>query len=214
MEYTEQELANEEWRDVVGWEGLYQVSNLGRVKSLPRHHKTLSGYITAERILTPALGKRGYLVVVLFNHGIAKTRPIHRLIAEAFIPNTEDKPYIDHINTVRTDNRIENLRWVTSKENSNNPITLDRNRRNCIKMWGNGCFDDRNNTHYRRVAQCDKDGNIIKIWDSIKEAEASLGIDASSISAICLGTNPHRHTAGGYKWVHIGGHYIMEDNDE
>lgn len=214
MEYTEQELANEEWRDVVGWEGLYQVSNLGRVKSLPRYHKTLYGYYTKERILTPVLGKRGYLIVGLFDRDKTRTRPIHRLIAEAFIPNTEGKSCIDHVNTIRTDNRIENLRWVTPKENSNNPITLKKSRESCKKLWDDGRFDGRNNTHYRRVAQCDKFGNIIKIWDSIKEAEDALGIDGSSISAVCLGTNPQRHTAGGYKWMHIGGHYVKEGNNE
>lgn len=100
------------WKDIEGYEGLYQVSNLGRVKKLPT-------------ILKNSLDKQGYEVVQLVNeNGKKKVLKIHRLVANAFIENTENKPQVDHINTIRNDNRVENLRWVTPKENMNNPITL------------------------------------------------------------------------------------------
>ena len=86
-------------------------------------------------------------------------------------------------------------------------------RQNGLRLWKEGAFDNRNNTHYRKVAQYTKDGEYIKTWDSIKEVEDALGIDASSISAVCLGTNPHRKTSGGFIWKHVGGHYIKERNE-
>ena len=206
-------LPNEEWRDVFGWEGLYQVSNLGRVKSLATYHKTLSGYTSKERIIKPHIGKRGYYVVVLYANNVSKHRPIHRLVAEAFIPNNEHKRAIDHIDTNKLNNSIDNLRWCSDKENCNNPITIEKMRQNGLRLWKEGAFDNRNNTHYRKVAQYTKDGEYIKTWDSIKEVEDALGIDASSISAVCLGTNPHRKTSGGFIWKHVGGHYIKERNE-
>lgn len=214
IEFTKEELANEEWRDIVGYEGLYQVSNIGRIRGLPittkfgaRHKKH------PYRFLTPVVSKRGYYVVGLSKNGITKTFTLHRLIAQAFIPNPENKPHIDHIDTNRLNNNLSNLRWVTSKENSNNPLTLEKNRQSGRRLWADGIFDDRKNIHSCiRVGQYTKSGELIKIWDSIIDAARILGIDSSSISAICLGTNPNRHTAGGYKWQHIGEHYAREIN--
>lgn len=203
-------LPNEEWRDIVGYEGLYQVSNLGRVKSLERGHKTLSAYIQKDKILKTHIGIRGYCIVCLSKNGKVKHIPIHRLMAKAFIQNPKNKPCIDHINTIRTDNRIENLRWCTHKENSNNVLSLKKNAENCKRMWEMGYFDNRNNLHYQKVAKLDLDGNILEIFDSIKEASIACGICASSISAICLNTNPKRHTAGGFKWKHIGNYYMKQ----
>lgn len=200
----------EVWKDIEGYEGLYQISNLGRVKSLERGHKTLSKYIQKEKILSTRVGIRGYCVVTLYKHNKSKQIPIHRLIAKAFIPNPKNKPCIDHINTIRTDNRIENLRWVSHKENSNNVITLKKSKENCQIMWERGDFDNRNNLHYQKVAKLDLDGNILEIFDSIKEASVACGICAASISAICLNTNPKRHTAGGFKWKHIGNYYMKK----
>ena len=115
----------EEWRPIKGYEGLYEVSNLGRVKSLERYD-TL-GRKKKEKILSSKYNKYGYLRVTLYKNGIGKDFFIHRLVAEAFIPNPENKPQIDHINTIRTDNRDKNLRWVTQKENRNNELTKKHN---------------------------------------------------------------------------------------
>lgn len=111
---------NEEiWKPVVGYEGLYEVSNLGRVRSLRKASKT----ILKQRHIN------GYLVVGLFDNNYKQHLGlVHRLIASAFIPNPENKPEIDHINTQRDDNRIENLRWATKIENSNNELTLQKKR--------------------------------------------------------------------------------------
>lgn len=198
------------WKDIKGYEGLYQVSNLGRVKSLQREHKTSSKYIQKEKILSTNVGIRGYTLVSLWKDNKGVQYPLHRLVAKAFIPNPENKPCIDHINTIRTDNRIENLRWVSHKENSNNVITLKKSKENCQTMWERGDFDNRNNLHYQKVAKLDLNGNVLEIYDSIKEASIKCGVSSGSISAICRGTNPKRHTAGGFKWKHIGGYYKKE----
>ena len=120
----------EEWKDIEGYEGLYQVSDWGNVKSLPRlskrsasRHRGTSILIN-ERILKQSFQTSGYKVVVLCKDGNNRQFQVHRLVAEAFIPNPENKPQIDHINTNKAENNVENLRWCTHTENMNNPITL------------------------------------------------------------------------------------------
>ena len=117
-------LENEIWRDVVvdkeepdTYKGLYMVSNLGRIKSL-NYSRT-----GEEMILNPIKNKLGYLHVFLYSNGKRKKYSVHRLIALTFISNPENKTCIDHLDTNPQNNRVENLRWATSKENNNNPLT-------------------------------------------------------------------------------------------
>lgn len=104
----------EEWKDIPGYKNEYKISNCGRVFSVKKGD-----------VLFPNQ-KKDYLSVALCKNGHKKRFLIHRLVAEAFIPNPENKPCVDHINTVRFDNRVENLRWVTHSENRNNPITYKK----------------------------------------------------------------------------------------
>ena len=125
-----EKLFNEIWKPVKGYEGLYEVSNLGRIKSserivLKHRGKKTVLYPQKEMIRTLHHDKGKYLRVALSKNDIKHNFLVHRLVAEAFIPNPKNLPDIDHINTIRDDNRAENLRWCTKKENANNPLTRE-----------------------------------------------------------------------------------------
>lgn len=130
----------EEWRDVIGYEGLYQVCDIGLVRSLPTTKQYVDGRVRHNkgRIL-PLTHKDGYTMVRLHKSNDVKGRlfKVHVLVAKAFIDNPDNKPYIDHINTIRDDNRVENLRWCTAKENCNNPISLKKNKESTKKRFEN-----------------------------------------------------------------------------
>jgi hypothetical protein len=110
------------WKDIIGYEGHYQISNRGRVKSLAR--KDASQHTLKECILKPNLNKLGYPLVSLCKDGQPKTYKIHRFVAIAFIPNPYDKPEVNHKSGVKLDNRAENLEWVTHQENINHKNTI------------------------------------------------------------------------------------------
>lgn len=113
------------WKRIADFPG-YMVSNLGRVKSLPRETKGAVKYKTTEVFLKQATNNKGYKWVNLYDGKKKRTVYVHRLVAEAFIPNPEGKPNIDHINTNSLDNQAGNLRWCTQGENLKNPITEKR----------------------------------------------------------------------------------------
>lgn len=166
----------EEWRDIPGYEGLYQVSNLGRVKSLNYH---LTG---KEQILRPGKDRiGGYLQVGLSKGGKRKHFKVHRLVWEAFNGPIPEGYECNHINEDKTDNRLENLNLMTPKENTN---------------WG---------TRNERVAKAQRkmveqytlDGIHICTWFSVRGLEKELGYFQSYISNCCNGKHK---TAYGYKW--------------
>ena len=187
------------WKPVTGYEGLYEVSNMGVIKSL-NFRRT-----GEEKILSTSKDTSGYYFVTLFNKGSRKECRVHRLVAEAFIPNPEYKPCIDHINTDRTDNRVENLKWVTHKENSNNQLTKNK----IIKSHQDPILKKKRSQNISKskmkpVIQFSQDGQIITVYNSVKNATEITGIDKASISYCCNGI---QKTAGGYKWEY------MKNND-
>lgn len=108
------------WKDIEGYEGLYQISNMGRIKSLPKICGVRS---SKEKIIRTFRNHSGYELATLCKDGNQKHFQVHRLVATTFIPNNDSKPQVDHINRIRNDNRVLNLRWVTNKENSRNSST-------------------------------------------------------------------------------------------
>jgi len=121
-------MPQEVWKPIVGYEGFYEVSNLGRVKAVERIVENNGGQQRRkERIMRLRIGRLGYLNVTLCRESITRVFSVHRLVAQAFIPNPENKPYVDHIDTDPSNNNVDNLRWVTQHENAMNPLTREHN---------------------------------------------------------------------------------------
>lgn len=183
----------EVWKDIFGYEGFYQVSNLGRVKSLDRiikykPSKTRGEYEakTNGKISTQHKNIDGYIRVDLCKDGKHKSSLVHRLVALHFIPNPGMLNQVNHIDGDKTNNYVDNLEWCTQAENAAHAVKI-------------GLFKPHNE---RRVVGTDSDGNKV-YFKSAAEAGKTLSINSGSICSVCTGYNPHRHTAGGYKWEYI-----------
>lgn len=143
------------WKDIKGYEGKYQVSNLGRVKSLIEWHGNchLDKWVKKEKIITPTNNGYGYLIIGLANRGKRKNFYIHRLVAEAFIPNPENLPVINHKDYNKQNNNVNNLEWMTQKENTNysKPNMKKIHFSDRAKTGEKGIYYRANKNHYRVV---------------------------------------------------------------
>lgn len=118
----------EEWKDIEGYEGLYQISDWGRIKSLERNYFNGKGWLKIEEhIMKPFTDKDGYQLVRLKKDGCGRTLRIHRLVAQTYLPNGDKKPYVDHIDGNTSNNCVWNIRWCTQKENLNYPLAKQHN---------------------------------------------------------------------------------------
>lgn len=195
----------ENWKDINGYEGLYQVSDTGKVRSLKYHR----GKMTKEMKLKK--DKRGYLIIGLRKDNKKRFFGVHRLVAEAFLPNPDNKPEIDHIIPVSCGgtNEVSNLRWCTHKENSNNPLTMDKlklinkgikrtdEQRKRLSNAKKGKYTNTNNPNAKPVLQYDKDMNLIREWPCAIDAVNEIGCSPSMISMCCNGL---RKTHKGFIW--------------
>ena len=176
-------MEKEIWRDVKDYDGLYLVSNLGRVKSL-NYRRT-----GREEILKPSMNTCGYLFVDLSKYGKQKAFLVHRLVAEAFIPNPENLQQINHKDEDKTNNCVWNLECCDYQYNNNYGT---HNKRSAEARTNGKCS--------KRVLQINKDtGEVIREWISLSEVYRQLGYLQENISKCCLG-KPHFNTAYGFKW--------------
>ena len=160
------------WRDIEGYEGLYQISNKGRVKSL---------YKGSKRILRPCIDSSGYMFVGLYHDNIRKFFKLHRLVAETFIANQHNLPEINHKDENKKNNCVENLEWCNRVYNVNYGTRNER----------------AGYSRSKPILQYSKSGEFIKEWQSAVEVKLVLGIDNSHIMACCKGK---RKSAGGFIW--------------
>lgn len=170
------------WRDIAGYEGLYQISNIGRVCSLNKGDSIGTGnYKRKCKILKNGTNTQGYEIVVLSKKGKRKTITVHRLVAEAFIPNPNRFPCINHKDESRNNNTVENLEWCTHKYNSNYGTSQDRKVKAIAKP----------------IIQKDLHGNIIQMFPSSREVERVKGYKHQNIISCCKGIY---ESAYGYTW--------------
>lgn len=166
------------WKDIDGYEGSYQVSNLGRVKNVHRN-KLLKTRVTAN----------GYKDISLSKNNAKKRKSVHRLVAQAFIPNPECKPTVNHIDEDKTNNNVDNLEWATMKEQNNHGTRLQR-------VGDRISIVQKNRTDLSKRVMCSNG----EIYPSINEASRVLQIDNSYIVKVLKGKRKHAH---GYSFKYI-----------
>lgn len=189
----------ETWKDIVGYEGKYQVSNLGNIRSLNFHrsHET--------KIMKCILDKDGYSIIMLYKDGKGTIYKVHRLVAEAFIPNPNGFPCVNHKDENPSNNDVTNLEWCTVAYNNNYGHRRDRLSKSLkgLNTWTRGVpksADTRKKIglgNSRKVIQMTLEGDPIKEWGSMTEAANSLGCKHSKISECCRG---NRKSHGGFRW--------------
>lgn len=171
----------EEWRDVKGYEGKYQVSNLGNIRGLDR--KDNFGRPIKGKMLAQRAQKNGYMTVKLRSNGIQKTFRVHRIVADAFCDNPNNLPEVNHIDENKKNNRANNLEWCTRQYNCS---------------YGSG-LEKRKEKYSHKCAQI-KEGKVIAEFPSMIEASRKTGVPFSSIQRCISGRYKSSH---GFQWVRI-----------
>jgi hypothetical protein len=174
------------WKDIPNYEGFYQVSNLGNIKSLHYNQQNI------EKILKQTKNSSGYYKVELYKNKKSKIFYVHRIVAMAFIPNPKNKSEVNHIDGNKLNNNVSNLEWNTISENQKHAIK--HKLRSPSPMLGKF---GKLNPNSKPVLQYDLNGNLVKRWDSIADIERELGINRSCISNNLIG---NYKTSYGFVW--------------
>lgn len=172
------------WKDIEGYDGVYQISTFGRVR---KKVKTKNGYDVLCMRPSKAKGEEYYYIVKLSKDNKKTTYFIHRLVAQAFIPNPDKLPQVNHKDENKLNNNVENLEWCTAKYNVNYGRAIEKMKDSLIN----------NPKLCKIVYQFDLKGNLVKSYLSIKQASKETGINKSSIGFVCRGL---KTTAGGFIW--------------
>lgn len=186
-------LDNEEWRDVVGYEGIYMISSLGRLVILSKVVRFKDGRVRKyppRLLLCDKRNKDGYKVSILTKGNKTKYVFTHRIVAIAFIPNPQNYPIVEHLDCNKDNCRVSNLRWCDQRTNMNNPRTI-LNCKNVIRKRN----DPKVSTPVAKI----KNGEIIKVYPSMKEAQR----DGFSQARIWLVCNKKAHTHAGFFWRYV-----------
>ena len=187
-------LEGEEWRDVPNYEGFYAASTFGRIISLGRYVRTKSNAKKWKNpiLQKPTLGDNGYYSVVLSKYGKRTLKTVHRLVALTFIENPYNKPCVDHIDTNRTNNFVNNLRWCTLSENMQNELTLKRLRT---------IFKNDTRRKQVRPVVAIKNNVVVKTYPSIVSVEQD-GHQKDNVFQVCkhIGGRTQHH---GFVWMYL-----------
>ena len=181
-----------EWKSIIGYENEYLVSNNGDVFSL-----------RSKKRLKPSINEKGYMRVCLQKRGMKSWKRVNRLVAEAFIPNPEDKPTVNHKNGIRDDNHVWNLEWATVLEQNSDPMRM----KNMSKSMMRSEYVLRKK---RKVLQFDSDGSIYAIHEGLHDAARSVGTTAGNIFLCC---NGQRKTCKGFKFQYASDRVVCDAGD-
>ena len=184
------------WKDVPGYDGLYQISSFGRVKRL---NGTVNNF-HEDRILKTKYKKHGYAFVCLCKNGKLKYFHVHRLVGIAFIPNPENKPQINHKNGIKTDCNIKNLEWCTASENGLHSYRI-LNRKHIAKKG-------LETKASKQVMQMNFEGTSVYVWQSCSDASRYYGVSCTTIQKCCRGGYGTKSSIG-YRWKFISNNEYM-----
>ena len=186
-------MENEIWKPIEGYEGLYEVSSLGNVRSLDRldiYKGKYKRYFKGKNLI-PIFDRGGYLQIMLSKNGKVQTYKLHRLVAKAFIPNPDNLPQVNHKDENKQNNCVDNLEWCDSTYNINYGTRNEKHRQKMI-----GKFGKENHTS-KPIIQITKEGEFVKKWDCAAEVERELGIHHSNI---CNCLKGRYKSTGGFIW--------------
>lgn len=187
---------NEKWKEICEYEGMYEVSSNGNIRSVNRKvfHTSNNSMKTVEGVtLIQEQSNRGYKRVTLSKNGKVEKLSIHRLVAKAFIPNPDNKPHINHIDGDKKNNILSNLEWCTQSENMLHSSKVLGNKAGKPMQGKLG----KDSPFSKKVVQLTKDDTFVNSFYGLHEAQRETGVNKANIGEVC---NGNRKLAGGFKW--------------